>query len=138
MADIEFHDFSMQVTTAITEKAIAALNEGGGELASQAKRGSPVDTGQLKNSWDYDVDEGKLEATVGSPLENAIWNEFGTGQYALNGDGRKTLWKYQDRKGQWHTTTGKKPQRTFNNAFTAFKPKFQKIVNKKFKELNGQ
>lgn len=138
MADIEFHDFSAQVTAAITKKAIAALHEGGGELTSQTKRVSPVDSGQLKNSWDYKVDERKLEATVGSGIENAIWNEFGTGQYALNGDGRKTPWKYQDRKGQWHTTTGKKPRRTFHNSSENFKPKFQRMVKEKFKELNGQ
>lgn len=138
MADVNFEDYSMQVISKITQKAIAALYEGGGELASQVKRGSLVNTGQLKNSWDYDIDEAELKATVGSPLENAIWNEFGTGQYALSGNGRKTPWKYKDHKGTWHTTTGKKPQRTFNNAFVKFKPKFQKIVQLKFKELNGK
>ena len=25
-------------------------------------------------------------------MENAIWEEFGTGEYALNGDGRKGKW----------------------------------------------
>lgn len=138
MADIEFHDFSAKVTAATMEKAINALREAGGELASQTADASPFDTGELAGSWNYKVNEGKLEATVGSGLENAIWNEFGTGQYALNGNGRKTPWKYVDRKGQGHTTTGKKPQRTFHNSSEKFKPKFKKILDKHFEELNGQ
>ena len=44
------------------------------------------------SEWTYQVDESKLEATIGNPMENAIWEEFGTGEYALNGDGRKGKW----------------------------------------------
>lgn len=74
---VQFDDFSMQVKAALEEAAVQFLYEAAGELASQTARNSPVDTGQLKNSWQYKVDENKLEATIGSPLENAIWNEFG-------------------------------------------------------------
>ena len=74
---VQFNDFSMQVKAALEEAAIAYLHEAAGELVSQTARNSPVDTVQLKGSWDYKVDESKLEATIGSPLENAIWNEFG-------------------------------------------------------------
>lgn len=74
---VQFDDFSMQVKAALEEAAVQFLHEAAGELASQTARNSPVDTGQLKNSWQYKVDENKLEATIGSPLENAIWNEFG-------------------------------------------------------------
>lgn len=75
--NVQFQDFSMQVKAALEEAAVQFLHEAAGELASQTARNSPVDTGQLKNSWQYKVDENKLEATIGSPLENAIWNEFG-------------------------------------------------------------
>lgn len=53
---------------------------------------SPVDEGQLKGSWDYQVDAAEKSVTVGSNLENAVWNEFGTGTHAANGDGRATPW----------------------------------------------
>ena len=46
--------------------------------------------GQTKSSWDRKVLEN--EGVVGSSSENAIWEEFGTGDYAVNGDGRKTPW----------------------------------------------
>lgn len=132
---LEFEDYSIEVKAALNEAVIAFLHEAAGELESQVKRNTPVDTGQLKGSWDYKVDESKGEAVIGSPLENAIWNEFGTGQYALHGDGRKTPWKYQDVKGEWHTTTGKRPQRSFHYAFEFVKPKLQTAMANKLKGL---
>ena len=136
MADIEFEDNSMQVKTALEEACIAWLYEAGGELESQVKRNTAVDTGQLKGSWTYKVDESKQEAKVGSPLENAIWEEFGTGQYALNGDGRKTPWKYQDAKGNWHKTTGKHPRRALHKAFESKKSALITSLKNKLKELD--
>lgn len=63
---------------------IGFLHEVGGEIQAQAQDNSRVDTGQTKGSYKYMVDEGKDESTVsvGSDLENAIWEEFGTGEYA--------------------------------------------------------
>lgn len=132
MADIEFTDNSVKVKNAIKEAAIAWLHEAGSELQTQVKRNTAVDTGQLKNSWNYKVDESKLEAVVGSPLENAIWEEFGTGEFALNGNGRKTPWKYQDAKGKWRYTKGKKPKRALFKAFTKLKPKILASAKQKF------
>lgn len=132
---LEFEDYSIEVKAALNEAVIAFLHEAAGEIESQVKRNTPVDTGQLKGSWDYKVDESAQKATIGSPLENAIWNEFGTGQYALHGDGRKTPWKYQDVKGEWHTTTGKRPQRSFHYAFEFVKPKLQTAMANKLKGL---
>ena len=118
---VQFQDNSAKVKAALNDKTIAWLNEAAGEMEAQVKRNTKVGTGQLKNSWVYTVDETKGEATIGSPLENAIWEEFGTGQYALHGDGRKTPWVYKDDKGNWHRTEGKQPHRALNNAFTTLK-----------------
>ena len=121
MASIQFQDNSAKVKATLNDKTIAWLNEAAGEMEAQVKRNTKVGTGQLKNSWTYKVDESKGEATIGSPLENAIWEEFGTGQYALHGDGRKTAWTYKDDKGNWHRTTGKHPRRALNNTFITLK-----------------
>ena len=67
------------------------------------------------------MDESKGEAHVGSPLENAIWEEFGTGEYALNDNGRKGGWHYKDEKGKWHHTFGKSPNRALHNSFVTLK-----------------
>ena len=123
---VQFDDFSMKVKAALEEAAVQFLYEAAGELASQTARNSPVDTGQLKGSWDYRVDESKLEATIGSPLENAIWSEFGTGEHALEGNGRKGGWSYKDDHGDWHHTFGKKPERTFDKAYKGLEPKIIK------------
>lgn len=122
---VEFKDNSLKIKAALNEKTIAWLHEAAGEIESQTKRNTRVDTGQLKNSWANTVDESDGTATVGSPLENAIWEEFGTGEYALHGDGRKTAWTYKDRKGKWHRTSGKRPSRALNNAFASLKGKLK-------------
>lgn len=118
---VEFTDNSVKVKAAINEAAITYLCEAGGELEAQVKRNTRVDTGQTKGQWQNVVDEFKLEAVVGNPLENAIWEEFGTGEYALNGDGRKGGWYYVDEKGVGHFTKGKTPSRAFQKAFTSLK-----------------
>ena len=119
---VQFTDNSAQVIAALDNAVREYLYEAGGEIEAQVKRNTKVGTGQLKNSWSYRVDEGKGETTIGSPLENAIWEEFGTGEYALHGDGRKGGWNYQDEKGQWHHTYGKAPHRAFQRAFDSLKP----------------
>ena len=124
---VEFEDFSIQVTDAIEDAALRFLEEAASEIESSAKRNSRVKTGQLKGSWKHIVDESAYEATVGSPLQNAIWEEFGTGEYAVNGDGRKGGWRYQDDNGDWHYTTGKQPNRTLQRAFESKK---SKIINR--------
>lgn len=134
MADVQFEDYSVKVKDALDDKCIAWLYEASGEIQASTMRNSRVDTGQLKGSWQYKVDESAGESQVGSPLENAIWEEFGTGEYALNGNGRKTSWKYEDRKGQWHTTTGKKPNRALFNAFESLK---NKLINRLENILKG-
>lgn len=132
---VEFKDNSLKIKAALNEKTIAWLHEAAGEIESQTKRNTRVDTGQLKNSWANTVDESNGTATVGSPLENAVWEEFGTGEYALHGDGRKTAWTYKDRKGKWHRTSGKRPSRALNNAFASSKGKLKSRLEKMLKEL---
>ncbi len=135
MSKIKFESYVDEVSAAMESEAVAWLHEASGELESQTKRNTAVDTGQLKGSWSYEVDTDKLEAHIGSPLENAIWEEFGTGQYALHGNGRKTPWAYKDAKGNWHKTSGKRPRRALFNAFTGLKNKLISSAQKRFKGL---
>jgi hypothetical protein len=119
---VKFTDNSMTVKAELNDAMIAFLYEAGGELEAQVKRNQRVGkTGQTKNQWTYVVDEAAGKTVVGNPLENAIWEEFGTGEYALNGDGRKGGWYYQDENGEWHHTYGKAPHRAFQRAFTSLK-----------------
>lgn len=121
MANVEFKDNSAVIKGLIGEKAIAFLYEAVAEIESQAKRNSRVDTGKTKGAWSSIVDEENLEAFVGNTDQNAILEEFGTGEYALNNDGRKGGWRYMDAKGNWHYTKGKKPSRALCRAFESKK-----------------
>ncbi|WP_415967918.1 HK97 gp10 family phage protein [Emergencia timonensis] len=132
---VRFADNRIQVTEAMKDAALKYLHEASGELVSQAARETAVDTGQLKGSWNYKIDEGKLESMIGSPLENAIWEEFGTGEYALHGDGRKGGWVYEDAKGDWHRTKGKPPKRVFWKTYTSLKNPLIQRAKEIFKGL---
>ena len=135
MADVKFEDYTIEVQGAIDNKINAVLEECAGEIESQTKRNTRVDTGKTKNSWQHHVDDEKHVATIGSNYENAIWEEFGTGEHALKGDGRKGGWGYKDAKGDWHYTHGKKPSRAFFNAFTALKGKIIARIQNSLKGL---
>lgn len=134
MADVEFQDFSVKVKAALNDTAIRFLEGTASEIESQAKRNSRKDTGQLKGSWNHRVNESAGEATVGSPEQNAIWEEFGTGEYAAKGNGRKGGWSYKDDSGDWHHTTGKKPNRTLQRAFDMNKGTIINQAKQIFKE----
>lgn len=130
---VEFQDFSVQVKAAIDDAALAFLEEAASEVESAARRNSRVDTGQLKGSWAHAVDASSQTATIGSPLENAIWEEYGTGEYAAGGNGRKGGWVYTDRHGETHFTRGKKPNRTLQRAFEACRAKIIRRAEQIFK-----
>ena len=120
----KFEDYSFKVKDAMKDTAISFLEEAGGELESQVKRNSRVDTGQTKGSWQHVTDESGLEC-----------EEFGTGLYAVKGNGRKSPWMYKDSHGQWHKTRGKKPSRAFQKAYVSMKNKIQRMAEKAFGDL---
>ena len=141
MAKVVYEDFSIEVNGKISDAINIALEECAGELESQVKRNTRVDTGQTKNSWRHRVDEKKHIAYIGSNHENAIWEEFGTGEHAvdenglLSGKGRQGGWLYEDRHGEVHFTFGKKPSRAFYTAYKALKNKIVKHLQDTMKGL---
>lgn len=87
---VETHD--REVTQAIRQALLAFLEEVGGEVESQAAMNSPVAEGQMKGNWGHGVDAGEMKVTIGNTTQHAIWMELGTGEYALEGKGRKGGW----------------------------------------------
>lgn len=133
---IRFEDYSKQVIDAINKGILNALEEVSGELEGRVKDNTRVDTGKTKASWSHKVDEAKFEAYVGSNYENAIWEEFGTGIYALNGNGRKDVpWVYQSEDGKWHRTKGKKPSRALKLASDNIDSLIKEYFKERFKNL---
>ena len=117
---VEFKDYSITVIGKMNDKAVAFLEEAKSALASQASRNSPVKSGDLKRSFQTDslVDESELTAYIGSSVEYAIWQEMGTGEYAVEGNGRKGGWCYKDAEmGETVFTRGTRPKRMLYHAF---------------------
>lgn len=128
---VEYTNNSIKIKEALSSGVRASLYEAGGEIQAQTMRNSRVDTEQTKGSYQYKVEEGSNESTVhvGSNLENAIWEEFGTGEFALKGNGRKGGWVYKSKKdGKFYYTKGKTPKRPLFNAFNSLQGKIQGIV----------
>lgn len=134
---VKFEDNHIQVNEAIKAAALAFLNEAAGEVRSQAMQNAVVDTGRTKNSYDYYTDDGEMTAYVGGNYENIIWEEYGTGEFALHGDGRKTPWRYRDRHGNWHTTRGKRPRQPLLKAFKSKAALIKRVCEQKFRGLNN-
>lgn len=132
---VELHDFTIKVIDTIDDEINAVLEECAGELESQAKQNTRVDTSKTKNAWGHYVDDDKHEATIGNPEENAIWEEFGTGEYALEGNGRKGGWFYEDEEGNGHFTHGKTPSRAFHHAYKTLEKPIQNRIQEKLKGL---
>ena len=133
---VVFKDFTKIVLDKIHTTGEQFLEEVGGEVEAQTKRNTKVDTGKTKGSWEHIVDTDKMEVQIGSRYQNALWEEFGTGIYALNGDGRKTKWVYKSPKdGKFYTTVGKKPRRALYRAYESKKNAIIREAKRRFGKL---
>ncbi|WP_407399688.1 HK97 gp10 family phage protein [Treponema sp.] len=92
--EVKFEDYSSEVIGAINSAVESWLYEAGELIKGAAADNSRVAEGELRGSWDYKVDLGNQETKIGSPLENAVWEEFGTGEFATKGNGRKGYWVF--------------------------------------------
>lgn len=134
MVEVKFEDFSIRGKDALNAGILKGLELAASEIQTQAARNSRVDDGNLKGSWTHIVDESAKEATIGSPLENAIWEELGTGEYAVEGNGRKGGWLYEDKNGETVFTRGKTPNRTLQRAFESKKGVAQELIERAVRE----
>ena len=132
---VEFKDFTTIALQKMRETGEIFLEEVGGEVEAQTKQNTKVDTGKTKGSWEHIVHADKMEVQIGSRYKNALWEELGTGIYALNGDGRKNKWVYRTPDGKFHTTVGKKPRRALYRAYTSKKNAIIREARRRFKEL---
>lgn len=99
---VKFIDNSIEVKGALNDESLAWLRECAHEIASQVKDNIKLDGDagiELRKDYRSEVDETNGKAYVGSTLEAAWWEEFGTGSYAdtsKNGGipGRQGWWVY--------------------------------------------
>jgi len=132
--------FKFEDNSNIVKKAMDAASERAMEAATlyiegQAKSLAAVSSGEMRDKIDHKVSKrnGNIIGTVGSPFMYAFYVEFGTGEFAENGAGRKGGWSYQDSSGEWFFTWGQDPQPFLRPAFRRNKQQIQSIIGGNFK-----
>ena len=131
---IEINDFTERFLTALDEQLAAGLEAVGQQADTHAKQNlkaaGRIDTGNLRNSITHKVQMSEKAVYVGTNVYYAIYNEMGTGVYTDGGGGRQTPWRYQDAKGNWHTTHGIKPTHFLKNAAQDHMDEYRGIVKR--------
>lgn len=127
-----FKDNSSQAKEAISQATIRWLLSACILVQGQAVLLAAVQTARLKGSIDYLVDENELVGYVGTNVEYAVYVEFGTGEFAENGRGRKGGWVYQDPLGEWFFTYGQVPQPYLRPAFRRNRTQIEALAKQIF------
>lgn len=107
-----------------------ALGRACAVVERSAKQKAPKDTGALRRSITskVEVEGNEIVGTVYTPLEYAPYVEYGTGLFAEEGGRKDVPWCYQDDKGDWHTTSGQKPQPFMRPALNENREEIIRIV----------
>jgi HK97 gp10 family phage protein len=104
----------------------AALQKACALVERAAKEKAPKGTGELRRSITSRIEGDK--GIVFTPLEYAPYVEYGTGLFA-EGEGRADVpWSYQDEEGNWHTTSGMKPQPYLRPALNENREQIKRIL----------
>lgn len=113
-----------------TSEVTGAMSKACALVERSAKQKAPKDTGALRNSIQSKVEEvnGEVVGVVFTPLEYAPYVEYGTGLFAENGGRMDVPWNYQDDEGNWHSTSGQKPQPFMRPAFNENRERIIKII----------
>ena len=105
----EFLNLNLILDSLADEQAInAAIGKACALVERSAKEKAPKDTGALRRSITSEVKD--KEGVIFTPLEYAPYVEYGTGLFAESGGRKDVPWNYQDDKGEWHSTSGMRPQ----------------------------
>ncbi|KEH84948.1 MULTISPECIES: HK97-gp10 family putative phage morphogenesis protein [Clostridium] len=130
-----FRDNSRACKEAIKRAELRWLQAAALVIQSQAKALAPVDTSNLKTSINHKIVVDKLEAYIGTNADYAIYVEFGTGEFAENGQGRKGGWGYVDPSGKFHFTKGMKPKPYLRPAYRQNKQALIQLLNRYLREI---
>lgn len=109
-----------------TSNLNAALGKACALVERSAKQKAPKDKGDLRRSITSKV-EG-TEGVVYTPLEYAPYVEYGTGLFAESGGRQDVPWNYQDDEGNWHSTSGQKPQPYMRPALNENREEILRII----------
>lgn len=158
MGEVEFENNILKFKAALDRLAERFLREAGQVIEAQAIQNTTKGkTTHTSESWGYSVNAAEKYVTIGNTQQNALWEEYGTGNYALEGKGRQTPWYvpvdeyigekrpsfngkviivYGKNGKAYYKTNGKKPKRMLHNAFhtkkTSLIRRAQQLAKKEF------
>ena len=112
---VDLSQFNARIKQAHLNKQDLLDVEGPGALVliNGIRSRIPVDTAAAKTSVNQHIIESSdtmLVDDVGPEVGYGPYLEYGTGEYAESGQGRKGGWRYKDAHGNWHFTMGMHPQ----------------------------
>jgi len=128
---IEITDNSSLVKEEFEAAVLRALEKCGLTAEGYAKKLCPVDTGNLRNSITHQVVEGEDAVYIGTNSEYGTYVELGTGKYYPGG--RPTPWVYQDDKGNWHLTHGRRAKPYIKPAVAEHVQQYKGIIESELK-----
>ena len=134
---MKFVDNSEAAKRELERAVIRGLIKASLLVEGQAVLLAPVDKGGLRDSIGYKVDESELVAYIGTNCEYAIYVEFGVGEFAENGNGRKGGWVYKTPNGEVRFTYGMPPQPYLRPAFRQNQKAIRDILADCLRELGG-
>jgi HK97 gp10 family phage protein len=117
------------------QKFEAQLKKACALVERAAKEKAPKGTGELRRSITSEIrqDGDNLVGVIFTPLEYAPYVEFGTGLFAEEGGRTDVPWRYQDDRGEWHTTSGQHPQPFMRPAFNENREEILRILREALK-----
>ena len=139
-------DFTIKVTADHTAGVLRDLDnakerilEGWGQngvsyVKQIIEREGRIDTHNMIDNVSHEVKTDESKVYVGTPVDYAVYNEYGTGIYAEGGKGRKTPWFYVDAHGEGHWTHGMKPIHMFKNGIGDHLSEFKQIAENELKK----
>jgi len=161
---IEYKNNTLTIKSKLNSVINNFMNEACGEISSMAKSNSRVKTGQTKGSYEYKVipSSTKVDGYIGSNFKNAIYEEYGTGEFAKQG-GRSGYWVFvkghENGSGNAKTyslkeakkvmailrkkgldayyTNGKQPNKPLKKAYDSSKSRIQNRLSQVLQNIGG-
>ena len=128
---LECEDHTEEILQELGTAVVKGLVECGMVAEGYAKKLCPVDTGRLRNSITFNVDESESSVSIGTNVEYGPYVELGTGKYTDGG--RPTPWAYQDESGNTHWTAGNRAKPFLKPAVADHQQVYIRILNKECK-----
>jgi hypothetical protein len=128
---IKVTDRRAEVKEELEAACLRALEQCGFAAEGYAKYLAPVDTGRLRNDISHRVDPATNTVYVGTNVEYAVYQEFGTGKYYEGGTPKP--WTYTDAKGNQHWTGGNRAKPFIKPAVADHVDTYRKIIERELK-----